>query len=222
MRTPPLPPSGAAPDDAASSSGSPARRRPRQQRAQSTVDAIFAAVAQIVAAQGENGLTTNRIAEVAGLSVGSLYQYFPSKEAILLAMVSRFHEQVMRELDAILDDAATCALPLDARLRLYVRHYIHAFGGVAPEHRALVRLSWQLDYRDAMLNSVRGASERVAVHLHRMAGDAIRPPTPARMFVLTRAFLGVVRAASLENSPLLGSAELEDELVKMCIAIVSK
>lgn len=57
------------------------RRSPRQERSQFTVDAIFEAVARIVATQGEDALTTNRIAEVAGVSVGSLYQYFPSKEA---------------------------------------------------------------------------------------------------------------------------------------------
>src|SRR3990167_2638635 len=173
------------------------RRSPRQERSQFTVDAIFEAVARIVATQGEDALTTNRIAEVAGVSVGSLYQYFPSKEAILLAM-------------------------LDQQVRGYVRHYLQAFGGGPQEGRALARLSWKLDYRASVLISVRGASERLALHLQRVAQEQQMPaPSATQLFVLTRAFMGAVRAASLEQSPLLDSPEFEQALVELCIATLA-
>lgn len=195
------------------------RRTPRQERSQVTVDAIFEAVARIVATQGEAALTTNRIAELAGVSVGSLYQYFPSKEAILVAMLDQHCDRVMLALDALLAQARAEGWPPEQQVRHYVRHYLQAFGGGPQELRALARLSWKQDYRATMLVSVRGTSERIALHLQRMADEHhLQAPSAARLFVLTRAFMGAVRAASLEQSPLLDSAEFEDALVALCLA----
>lgn len=196
-----------------------ARRAPRQERSQFTVDAIFEAVARILATQGESALTTNRIAELAGVSVGSLYQYFPSKDAILLAMLDRHCDQLMLGLDAMFAQALAEGWSAEQQARAYVRQYLQGFGGGPPEGRALARLSWKLDYRASMLVSVRGASERLALHLQRMARDnQLRDPTAAQLFVLTRAFMGAVRAASLEQSPLLDSGEFEEALVELCLA----
>lgn len=202
-----------------SKAASPPRRTPRQERSQFTVDAIFEAVARIVATHGEDALTTNRIAELAGVSVGSLYQYFPSKDAILLAMLDQHCDRVMLELDALLAQVRAEGWTPDQQVRLYVRHYLQAFGGGPPEGRALARLSWKLDYRASVLVSVRGTSERLALHLGQMAQtQQMRVPSAAQLFVLTRAFMGAVRAASLEQSPLLDSPEFEEALVGLCLS----
>jgi len=65
------------------------RKRPRQRRSQQTVDAILEAAARVFAERGHAGGTTNHIAATAGVSVGSLYEYFPNKDAILVALVER-------------------------------------------------------------------------------------------------------------------------------------
>lgn len=64
------------------------RKRPTQERAQQTVDAILAAAARILVRDGA-GFTTNQVAELAGTSVGSLYQYFPNKDSIVAALLQR-------------------------------------------------------------------------------------------------------------------------------------
>src|SRR5262245_25374034 len=65
------------------------RRKPAQARARATIDTIFEATARIIEADGIRALNTNRIAERAGISVGTLYEYFPNKDAILIAMARR-------------------------------------------------------------------------------------------------------------------------------------
>lgn len=72
------------------------RRRPLQRRSQETVEVILRATAQILSHDGLEHLTTNGVAERAGVSVGSLYQYFPDKEA-LVAEVRRRYEEAFRE-----------------------------------------------------------------------------------------------------------------------------
>ena len=67
--------------------GSRGRKRPRQERSRFTVEAILIATERVLAEHGVQGATTNRIAEVAGVSIGSLYQYFPNKDAILVELV---------------------------------------------------------------------------------------------------------------------------------------
>jgi len=198
------------------------RRAPTQSRAQHTVAAIFEAAGLLAAERGEDALTTNLIAERAGVSIGTLYQYFPTREAIVEAMVAAERERVMRALDALLgrlrvDDAA--ADP-HAVLAQFVRIYVGAFASADAGRRALVRMAWRHDHQASAVHSLREAAERISLHLQRVAHPALRPPSPAQAFVLTRALMGTVRAAVLEDSPVLGSTEFGAELVRMCWALL--
>ena len=70
------------------------RRKPIQKRAQTTVDAMLDAVIKLLKRVGGTQVTTNQIAEAAGVSIGSLYQYFPDKRALFIALHQRHIEQV--------------------------------------------------------------------------------------------------------------------------------
>jgi AcrR family transcriptional regulator len=72
------------------------RKRASQERSRATVAALIEATARILVSEGFDRVSTNRIAEVAGVSVGSLYQYFPSKEALVVAVVERHNREIMR------------------------------------------------------------------------------------------------------------------------------
>lgn len=65
------------------------RKRPRQQRSRQMVESLIDATATVLAERGLDNTTTNHIAETAGVSVGSLYQYFPDKEALVEALLER-------------------------------------------------------------------------------------------------------------------------------------
>lgn len=69
------------------------RKRPTQPRAVETVACILEAAAQLLEAQGRDAFNTNAVAERAGVSIGSLYQYFPGKEALLIALMQREKER---------------------------------------------------------------------------------------------------------------------------------
>ena len=74
------------------------RRKPAQKRAQMTVQAMLDAATKLVKRGGASVVTTNRIAETAGVSIGSVYQYFPNKRAIFIAL----HERHIGQVDCIL------------------------------------------------------------------------------------------------------------------------
>src|SRR5580698_7638516 len=95
------------------------RKAPGQARSKETVNVILEAGARILESEGLRGFNTNAISAKAGISVGSLYQYFPNKDAILLGLINRFeaagHEAI---LEAIRSGKGR---PLKPRLRLFVR-----------------------------------------------------------------------------------------------------
>ncbi|HUA36050.1 MAG TPA: TetR/AcrR family transcriptional regulator [Candidatus Binataceae bacterium] len=94
------------------------RKSASQERSRSTVDALLEATTRILIREGYERASTNRIAEVAGVSIGSLYQYFPSKEALVAAVIDRH----MQEISAVTRQALVkaAALPIEAAAREFV------------------------------------------------------------------------------------------------------
>ena len=86
------------------------RKAASQERSRATVDALVEATARILVKEGFDKASTNRIAEVAGVSVGSLYQYFPGKEALVAAVAERHQQQIMQTVQG--EVAEVLALPV--------------------------------------------------------------------------------------------------------------
>lgn len=96
------------------------RRKPKQARSAELVSAILQAAIQVLAKEGAQRFTTTRVAERAGVSVGSVYQYFPNKAAILFRLQSEEWQQTSAMLESILQDKATPPL-------VRLRQLVHAF-----------------------------------------------------------------------------------------------
>lgn len=198
------------------------RKMPTQERARRTIAAIFEATAQIVASDGPEALSTNKVAQRAGVSIGTLYQYFPTKEAIVVAMIAQERLRVMAELQGMLIKAVQQApLDVESTLRDQVRALLAALGTGSHLNRAMVRLSWHMDHHEQVAQAQREGTEHLAIALSQLKNPRLRVPSPAMLFVGTRAVIGVIRSASLENSPLLDTQELEDELVRMVWRLVT-
>ena len=99
------------------------RKQPQQARSAELVSAILTAAIQVLAQEGAARFTTARVAERAGVSVGSLYQYFPNKAAILFRLQSDEWRQTTDMLSRILADREKTPF---ARLRLLVQAFIRS------------------------------------------------------------------------------------------------
>jgi AcrR family transcriptional regulator len=100
-----------------------ARKKPLQARSERLVATILEAAIRVLARDGAQRFTTARVAETAGVSVGSLYQYFPNKESILFRLQTDEWRQTAALIDGILDDRTLA--PLD-RLRAVVRAFFRS------------------------------------------------------------------------------------------------
>ena len=111
------------------------RKHASQDRSRATVDALVEATARILVREGFDNASTNRIAAKAGVSVGSLYQYFPSKEALVAAVMERHNQQLMQLVRGTLAEVAT--LPMERAVRKLVAAAIEAHRIDPKLHRVL-------------------------------------------------------------------------------------
>lgn len=100
------------------------RKIASQQRSQATVEALLDATARILVREGYDRASTNRIAAVAGVSVGSLYQYFPNKEALVAALIARHTREMLDLLKQAMGAVAT--LDLETAMRELIRAMVDA------------------------------------------------------------------------------------------------
>ncbi|WNG85067.1 TetR/AcrR family transcriptional regulator [Mycobacterium sp. ITM-2016-00316] len=187
-----------------------ARKQPRQQRSAQTRRVILDAAARVFGEHGYAAGTTNRIAAAAGVSIGSLYQYFPNKDAILAAL-SDAH------IDAgttLLADRLRDGLPeaLDDLVRLFVRAAIDNHREDPALHRVLFEeaprsAALLARLRDTEARGVAGVTELLRRHPEVRVAD---PEFAARLTVATVESL-VHRLIVAPVDP----AQLEDEVVRL-------
>jgi AcrR family transcriptional regulator len=193
------------------------RKAAKQQRSRFTIEAILEATARIVGQVGLERANTNRIAELAGVSIGSLYQYFPGKEALLAALIER---EAQADLDAMRSVIEGCReRSLAETIEMSVRELVarHA------RNPALYR--WMLTYVPALGQhpKVRTIAAQGRAILRDMLAErrAELPPglEPAlAAMILGSAVEASVHTAIFERPESLGDGELARELARLCRA----
>jgi AcrR family transcriptional regulator len=190
-----------------------ARRLPKQDRALQKIDLIFEATTRLLDSVEIVNLTTNAIAAKAGISIGTLYQYFDDKDAILDALSGRelkgLGSKVMESMDPAVPRTS------EERLRLMVSAVFETYGGRRRVHKVL--LEHALSQRRARLNPLFAALSQELSREGR-AGPRL---TPAEAFVLTNAIAGVLRAVVTHAYPPAQRPALEEALNRLVTGFIS-
>jgi AcrR family transcriptional regulator len=196
------------------------RRRPKQRRSRETVDAILEAVIKLLRRGGSNAITTNRIADIAGVSIGSIYQYFPNKRAIFVALHQRHVDSIDRMIRGkIVEHAAS---PLKDLVRALVEGMVEAHE-TDPELYGL--LFAEVPHRA-------DGTQEFAVRLHGLFRMAIaaraheaemkrRRDLDKVVFVMTHMIDALSHGAVLRRPPGLSLAEAKEEAVKAVLAYLT-
>lgn len=170
------------------------RRAPRQSRALVTRDAILIAAERVLERHGAAHLTTNHVAEVAGVSIGSVYQYYPNKQALIAALIDRNTAQVV--------DRARDVLALHARAPLEVAVIAvglairEAFSSQAKVHLALYEHMAMLGLMRPFEDALARLTDEIAAWLAGNPALSVDDPRTTA-WVIVRAVEGVTRAQSL-------------------------
>lgn len=196
-----------------------ARKRPQQPRAKETVRAILEATTQILDRESLEAATTTRIAEVAGVSIGSLYQYFSHRDAILDALQDREFERTMTVMQTVFADGNLDKAPLET-VTAALRGLAHLYAQSPGLHRVLAIEG----LRVAKAERVQAFDLRV-IELVRHFLMAARAPlrvnnVQAAAFIIFQSVRATMLAHLLERPPGLDVDGLVEELTGFLTAYV--
>jgi AcrR family transcriptional regulator len=192
------------------------RRVPVQRRSRETVDAVLIAAAQVFETHGYTGGTTNRIAQVAGVSIGTLYQYFPSKEALAVALLERHIEETQRQMREWVGHMVAERHTLHGALEDYI-------GGMLNVHVLRPRLQHILleetplpEHVHLLLLEAEHQLARTMAGLLRTYAEVQHPQLKHAAYVAIHTIEALThRFAAHPEDPVLSQEDLKKELVRL-------
>ncbi len=195
------------------------RKRPRQARSRATVDAIVDAAARILVEGGWDAFSTNRVAERAGVSVGSLYQYFPNKEALLAELQGRHVALLERGLEETMDRVQDAPIPEAVAALIAANATAHL---VEPElHRVLTAEVPHLGATDASTAFEQRAAARVRALLERRRRELAVRDLDLATYLIVRTVEGTIHEAVVERPADLASGAITREVTRLLVAYLT-
>lgn len=189
------------------------RKTPIQARSAITVDAIFKATIQVLLADGAIRLTTTRVAERAGVSVGTMYQYFPHKQALLYAVVQQHLTKFIEAFEA------ACLTLRNRPLAVIADGMVNAFLDIKTrqpdETRALYKIAAELDTEE-LRSCTAKRLQGVCFELLDSATDAHFDNLSDISFTLLTAMNGTTRAVFEFGAQLDMQNILRTQLLVLC------
>jgi AcrR family transcriptional regulator len=196
------------------------RKQPQQDRSKVTVEAILEATTHILTAEGYDKANTNRIAERAGISIGSLYQYFPNKESLMAALIEQHSNEMAEMVETKLNNL------FDSPLEIVVPELIKA---VIAAHAINPRLHQVLSEEIPRLGKsiqMEQAQERIAQILRSYLdrwSDSIQPQNlEMTVFILCRTVDALSHAAVIEYPDFVKNDRFETEVSNLLLCYLNK
>lgn len=191
------------------------RKTATQQRSQATVEALLDATARILVREGYERASTNRIAAVAGVSVGSLYQYFPNKESIVAALIARHNRQMLDLLRSSM--AAVATLDLEAAMRELIGAMVAAHR-VDPElHRIFDEQIPRMGQPDEIEAINREVFAVVRAYLDQRRGEIEVRDLDTATFICVTTVETLTHEAVLHCPDAIDPAALVDEVTRLVV-----
>jgi AcrR family transcriptional regulator len=199
------------------------RKSASQARSRLTIDALLEATARVLTKEGYDRASTNKIAAVAGVSIGSLYQYFPSKEALVAAVIDRhMHEMLQLVRDALIKAATR---PIEVAARELVSIMLDAHRIDPKLHRVLVEQvprTRRLENIESIERETFGLV-RDYLEAHRDQLDVADPDVAA--FVCVTAVEALTHAAVVRRPEILTDEKAErlvDDVTRLIVRYLRK
>jgi AcrR family transcriptional regulator len=194
------------------------RKLPKQERSQATVEAILTATTRILTERGYDQFTTNRVAELAGVSIGSLYQYFPNKEALIFALGEHHANEMVQLAQHHLEGLEDSSIP--EVLRQIVKAALAAHAVNPKLHRVLHE---QIPRSEVMRQLDEAKMEKLLQSFLAQRCDQLQPKNiDLTVFIVGRTIKTLIHGAMIDRPELLKNGELEQEIITMLSSYLVK
>ncbi|MGY6704821.1 TetR/AcrR family transcriptional regulator [Roseinatronobacter sp.] len=194
------------------------RKTPAQSRSRVTVEAIYEATIQVLLRGGMNALTTTHVAERAGVSVGTMYQYFPNKQALVYALNARYLDALAARIEATCREQS--GAPLAQMVEALIQTYWTAKTERADVTHALYRSVAELN-NDALVHAFAERVDRATTQMFSGACDAVFTDASRTNLALVTVIYGTVRNGFERGLSDQEAADLRQDLTAMCRAYLA-
>ena len=191
------------------------RKAPQQSRSVATVEAIYEATIQVLLKSGQDRLTTVNVAERAGVSVGTLYQYFPNKQALLLALLERHMLRTAKVVDDVC--AANHFQPLEVMVHELVNRFIDVKLADRDTSVALYRIAAEHG-GDLIVDRTRERFQAAITAMLRTGRLPRSADVPFMVHVIYLTMAGTLRGHLESNAPPRITKKLREHLAKLLLA----
>jgi len=191
------------------------RRQPKQQRSHQIVEAVLEATQRVLRRQGAEAITTNRVAEAAGVSIGSLYQYFADKQAIFTALYDRHVDEVRHVIERTMADCTS------ASLEDFTRELVEGLANVHTEHAELHEIVSAAVPEGAhgFKSALQAVFERAILLAEQ---DRYTPDETKRMlFVLPNMVEALVHGVAHQNRAVISRNAAKDEAIRTVLVYLN-
>ncbi|PIP90168.1 MAG: hypothetical protein COW01_12950 [Bdellovibrionales bacterium CG12_big_fil_rev_8_21_14_0_65_38_15] len=196
------------------------RKKPLQERARVTVEAILKATTQLLDKSGD--VSTNHIADVAGVSIGSLYQYFPNKDSIFGMLMERFIEGHLK----IIEETLASISEENLSLELTTRTIIHALLDSNRKNSRLAKIFVTTLYRPERIKLLQKMDDRMIEKVKEFYTPFKEEVRDDNMNMMLFVLIQSIRANSVSvlfhSKYKIDDPALEDELVRLALGLLRK
>jgi AcrR family transcriptional regulator len=196
------------------------RKMPQQERAQALVEAILDATTRVLVKHGYAGANTNRIAEVAGISVGSLYQYFPNKNSLISALHRRHAKEIRQTIETTVKNSRGQSLAKKIETLIGASLAAHM---IAPElHRVLETQFASLDQYEGEAEDQKEIFENLRNMLEAHRSELKVKNLELATHVVIRIVDTLIHAAVIDPQPMASVREMEREINRAALGYLMK
>ncbi|MGL5940896.1 MAG: TetR/AcrR family transcriptional regulator [Waterburya sp.] len=195
------------------------RKLPQQERSRITVEAILEATTHILTEKGYDKTNTNIIAELAGVSIGSLYQYFPNKESLMVALMEQhcheIAEIVESKLNHFFDEPPEVAIPELVKAVIVVH-------GINPRLHQVLSEEIPRSERLKMQQTDKHIAELLRAYLERWRDRLQSQNIEMTVFIISRTVEALCHSVVIKHPEFMSNNQLEQEVSKLIMSYLIK
>lgn len=192
------------------------RKAPRQSRSRSVVEAILGATGErLNAADAEESVTVQGVAERAGVGIGSLYDYFRDREGLLAGFAAKVTEDNLRDFEALLERTKT--MPLRDSIALIIDHAFTIYADNPKLPRSIMRIAHAVGFVPTIIESQMKFASALGKALTER-NDITVADCDAAAYVLTHSIMGVMLTQIWQTSAPVERTQVRSQLIAMSVA----
>ncbi len=191
------------------------RKQPRQDRSKVTVDAILEATERVLAERGLEATTTTDVAELAGVSIGTLYQYFPNKQALVAAVIEARLDRDLAAIDEAFALVQVRSVPLREGLQTLARTQMQLYGSEPALYREMVAVLAEVERARRVEAIIAHTIASLAELLDQRRAEHDHPNPQLAAWVLVHNGVQLMRTAVCDQPELVLGGSLFAELERM-------